>query len=506
MADTILIKGGRVYRHDGDTNQPGVADVLVDGDRIAAVGEDLDAHPGGEAAFGRVIDASGKLVLPGFVNAHYHSHDILLKGCFESLPLEMWVVQALPPSYPKRSLEEVRARTLLGAVECLRSGMTTVQDMLTLYPFDEAHVDCVLRAYEDVGIRCVFSLQVGDIPGIERVPFWKEEVPEAYHRYLGAAVEPGADDPLTRVRDQYARLRDFSPRITWALGPTSPEFCSPALLEGLAALSAEHDLPVLTHLYESRMMALAARMYLPEHGGSQVRYLQSVGLLGRRLGLAHSVWLLPGEIELLAEAGANVVLNPLSNLKTKSGVPPIRSYLDAGVPVALGCDNCSCGDSQNMFQAMKLFAGLAAVSDPEPGPPSAADTLAIATEGGARALGQDGEIGAIAPGMKADISIVDLTNPQFVPFNSAARQTVYAESGEGVDTVLVDGRVVMEGRRITTIDEAELRAAVEAVMPSLRRDLAQVVERTDAFAPDLLRAWRRSWSSDVGTNRYVGGT
>lgn len=499
MPETILIKGGRVYRHGEDTDQPAVSDVLIQGDRIAAVGQ----TPEPEAD--RVIDARDKLVLPGFVNAHYHSHDILLKGCFEALPLELWVVSALPPSYPKRSLEEVRARTLLGAVECLRSGMTTVQDMLTLFPYDEAHVDCVLQAYADVGIRCVFSMQVGDIAGIERVPFWKEEVPEEYHRYLGAAVEPSAtDDPLTRVREQYLRLADFSPRITWALGPTSPEFCSPRLLEGLAALSEEFDLPVLTHLYESRTMALAARMFLPEHDGSQVRYLDSVGLLGPRLGLAHSVWLLNPEIEMLADAGANVVINPMSNMKTKSGVPPIREYIAAGVPIGLGCDNCSCGDAQNMFQAMKMFAGMASVSDPEPGPPTAAETLRIATRGGARAVGHDGEIGAIEPGMKADIAILDLKNPQYVPLNSAARQTVYAESGESVDTVLVDGRIVMEGRRLTTIDEDELRGAVDAVMPTLRTDLAAVLERTGKMTPELLNAWRRAWAVDVGTNRYVG--
>ena len=501
MSDSILIKGGRVYRHGGDTNQPVVADILVQGDRIAAI----DAAGEGQTAADRVIDASGKLVLPGFVNAHYHSHDILLKGCFETLPLELWVVSALPPSYPKRSLEEVRARTLLGAIECLRSGMTTVQDMLTLFPYDEAHVDCVLQAYADVGIRCVFSMQVGDIAGIERVPFWKEEVPESFHRYLGAAVEPSAsDDPLVRVREQYLRLADFSPRITWALGPTSPEFCSPRLLEGLAALSDEYDLPVLTHLYESRTMALAARMFLQEHDGSQVRYLDSVGLLGPRLGLAHSVWLLESEIEMVADSGANVVINPLSNMKTKSGVPPIREYIAAGANIGLGCDNCSCGDSQNMFQAMKMFSGMAAVSDPEPGPPTAAETLEFATRGGARAVGHEGAIGAIEPGMKADIAILDLKNPQYVPLNSAARQTVFAESGESVDTVLVDGRVVMEGRRVVTVDEDELRDAVDAVMPTLRRDIGDVLERTGKMTPELLRAWRRAWEADVGMNRYVG--
>ncbi len=496
----LLIRGGHIYDHFGDTDQPPVGDVLVRGSRIAAVGGDL----GGTAAGAEIVEAGGKLVMPGFVNAHYHSHDVLLKGAFETIPLEHWLIHALPPSYPLRPTEEVRVRTLLGAAECLRSGMTTVQDMLTLFPFSPDHLEAVIAAYEEIGIRCVFSLQVGDLPGLERVPFWKEVVPEAFHRHLGASVEPTPDDPLVRVRDQYLAHRTASPRFHWALGPSSPELCSPGLLEGLAALSTEHRLPVITHIYESRAMALAGRRFMPEHGGSQVRYLQATGLLGRHVGLAHSVWMRDDEIALLAETGTNVILNPVGNLKTRSGVPPIRSYLDAGVPTAIGCDNCSCGDSQNMFQAMKAFAGLAAVCDPEPGPPTAADAIACATLGGARALGLEGEVGALRPGMKADITVVDLAAPQYVPLNSAARQTVFAESGEGVDTVVVDGRVVLAGRRLTGIDEAALYEEVDAVMPGLRAEMATVTARAARMREPLLEAWRRTWETDVGLNRFVG--
>src|SRR4029450_8096107 len=122
----------------------------------------------------QTIDATHKLLIPGFVNAHYHSHDVLLKGCFETIPLELWLLSALPPSYPKRSTAEIRARTLVGALECLRSGMTTVQDLATLYPFDEEHLEAVLKAYEDIGIRCVFAVQFADKGGAKAVPLWEE--------------------------------------------------------------------------------------------------------------------------------------------------------------------------------------------------------------------------------------------------------------------------------------------------------------------------------------------
>ena len=243
---------------------------------------------------------------------------------------------------------------------------------------------------------------------------------------------------------------------------------------------------------------------MPEHGGSQVRYLKAMGLLGPRLSLAHSVWMASDEIELMAEAGANAVLCPAGNLKTKSGIAPARGYIESGVNLGLGCDNCSCGDAQNMFQAMKLLCGLAAVFDPEPGPPSAADAMRIATVGGARAAGLDGKVGAIQVGMKADISILDLASLALVPLNSAARQLVFAEGGAGVETVIVAGQIVVEERRLMTIDEVALRQTVEDVMPGVRADLEIVTSRIDEISPFLLDAWRRSWREDISLERYAG--
>src|ERR1700716_2250458 len=136
------------------------------------------------------LDARGHLVLPGFVNAHYHSHDVLAKGTLEEVPLEAWRLYALPPQYPPRSVEEVRARTLLGGLECLRSGMTTIQDMLTLYPFEDRHLDAVMQAYDEVGIRVVFSLQYADRKGLETIPYWKDIFPKELHPLLSTAGEP----------------------------------------------------------------------------------------------------------------------------------------------------------------------------------------------------------------------------------------------------------------------------------------------------------------------------
>src|SRR6202030_1333386 len=172
-----------------------------------------------------------------------------------------------------------------------------------------------------------------------------------------------------------------------------------------------YDVPVYSHIYESRGMAIQARLTLPEHGGSLIKRLAAEGALDPRLNLAHSVWLAREEIELLAHSGTGVVLNPQGNLKMKCGIPPIRALQDAGIRIGLGCDNCSCSDAQNMFVAMKLFTLLAAVSDPIPGPPQAVAALRAATQGGAEGACLGDEVGRIAPGLKADLTLIDLRDP-----------------------------------------------------------------------------------------------
>ena len=506
MAETrILVEGALVYDHDGDCDRPAPLDILIEGARIARVEPGLRAALAAGPPPDRIVDARRRLAVPGFVNAHYHSHDVLLKGMFDPMPLQMWFVNALPPQYPIRSVEEVRARTLLGAAECLLAGITAVQDMLTLYPFDDALLDAVLEAYDEIGIRTVFSLQIGDKRAIDRIPYWRDLVPEEYHPYLGSPIGvAGSESPLDTVRRQIDRIGLERERFSWALGPTSAIMSSPELLAGIAELSEAHDLPVLTHMYESRPEVIASRTHLAAHGGSQIEYMRAAGLLGPRLALAHSIWFAGDEIDALAEAGARVVLNPASNMKSKSGMAPIQSYRKAGVEIALGCDNCACSDVQNMFQSMKLFCGLAAIGDTGLDTPDAPEAMRAATLGGAAAVGLAGEIGAIAPGMRADLCLYDLDRPTLLPLNSAARQMVYTETGAALDTVMVEGRIVVEGGRLVSIDAAALSDSVEAVIDGLRADQREVAARFETIRPWLLEAWEKSWETDIGMDRYVG--
>ena len=499
-AARYLIRGGRIYDHDGDIHQPAIADLLIRDGIIERIAPQIAADGGVE-----VVDAAGKLVAPGFVNAHYHSHDVMAKGLFEEMPFDIWMLHSNPASYGRRSHEEIRVRTLIGAAESLRNGITTIQDFLTVVPPDEAYVDTVLSAYEEAGIRVVFAIAARDRAALDIAPFIPNNLPDSIQKRL-AGQDRSARDELDFVSNQIRRLGKTPTKLqTWALAPSAPQRCSAELLEGIAALSREHGLPVLTHVYETRVQAAAAHMG-SDPSVSLFDVLAHAGLMNDRLGVVHGVWLSPRNIAQIAEAGARVVHNPISNLKLKSGVAPILDLYRAGIDIALGCDNYSCAETQNIFTAMRMLCLLAAVTDPDPGPINAGYALKAATLSGARAVGLGNKVGALKPNMAADLMILDLNEPAFVPFNSAARQIVFAESGRAVETVFVDGRPVVRGGKLVTLDEAKLAAEAAELAPAFRRDAADLAARNADLTAPLLDANRAAWRVPLGIERYIGRT
>lgn len=501
---TLVIVGARVLDPAAPEARPAAQDIFIADDRIVAV-EPAGAKPAPASA--KVIDARRMLAIPGLVSAHYHSHDTLLKGAFGPMHLEAWFLHAIPPNYPKRSREEIRARVLIGALECLKAGITTVQDMVTVYPFDREHIDAILQAYDDIGVRAVFAMQVGDAPAQHGVPFWKDVMPAELYAKTSANVKSTgrAKELLATVRGEYERHRGKHKRITWGLGPATPENCSDEFLMGLAELSAAEKLPVFTHVYESKANVVTARNHYGRDGGSLITHLDRVGLLNERLTIAHGVWLTQREIEQLAASGGHVALNPTCNLKSKSGVAPIAAYVRAGTKVALGTDNSSCSDVQNLFQGMKLFTLLAAAGSPHDPTPTERDAFRAATMGSADALRLQERIGRIAAGFAADVTLIALDDPSFVPLNDAVRQLVLTEPGRAVRTVIVDGRVVIEDGRCRTIDEAALYAEIERLMPALEGDLDAIRARNATLLPYIAEAHQRMLAVEVGLNRYVAG-
>src|SRR5271165_2259508 len=357
---------------------PELKDILIENGRIAAI---TSAHeePQPDA---RLLDGRGKLVIPGLVNAHYHSHDVLARGMFEDIPLEAWIALAILPSTRTLTRQEARLRTLLGAIDCLRNGITTVQDMLGCGPGSEEQVEAVIEAYNEVGIRCVLGLQVGNRAAIDCLPGIRDRLPAELAPALAAAPE------VRRILDFVAAplARPAGRRLSFAIAPGSPPRCTFALLAGLAELSVRHRLPIVTHVNESKLQVFLARELYARYGGSVLDYLHAAGALNERLCMAHGIWLSAAEIDRIALVGASVATCPTSNLKLKNGVAPLRTLKQAGVRLALGADNTSAGDAQSIFEAMKLVCNMSAGKSAAPSTFLAADALAMATAAGAHAI------------------------------------------------------------------------------------------------------------------------
>jgi 5-methylthioadenosine/S-adenosylhomocysteine deaminase len=496
MAGKKLVRGGQVYDHDGDVHKPKVADILVDNGEIVSVGSNLSA---GDA---EVVDASGKLIIPGLINAHYHSHDTLCRGLFEELSLEMWLLYTLPLG-ADRSQEEIRARTLVGALESIRCGITTVQDMLGLVPLDDEGTATVVKAYKDIGIRVVFAPMVWDVPPVAMVRN-KDDLPKDVQDMLGATGRP-VKDQIDYLDHQFNKHKAGG-TLHWAVAPFAPQRCTPKMLQGCCELAEKHNLGIYTHVYETRGQVLIAREQFKDHDSSLITYMENNGMLNPRLNIVHSVWISRKEMDRMAEADAGIVLNHLSNMKLKSGIAPVVDLRESGVRLGLGCDNCSGSDVQSIFQAMKLFCLFSAVSEPEPGPPLAHQVLRHATLGNARTAGLQGKLGALKPGHKADMVFIDLKDTAYLPYNSAARQLVYTEAGRGVESVMVDGRMVMNQRKITTIDEDGLRREVQDLMRHFIADYDEVVKTRARAMPYMLDAHRKVWAEDIGMHRFISRT
>jgi len=494
-----LLTGARVFRFDGNMDLPPVADVLIDHDRIVAIGE--REKMGDVARAAQETDLSGHLLLPGFVNAHYHSHDVLAKGCFESMPLEQWGLVAGPLGN-RRSLAEIRVRTLIGAVEALRAGITTVQDFCAFEPLDDVIVDTILDAYQEAGVRVIYSITARDSSQLATIPWAIELVPPELRPLVGEGAGDAASQ-LAFIERQIDRVGARNGMVIWALSPSAPQRCSPELLRGLSDLAARRKLPVYTHVYETRAQRLFATTAFEHHGGSLIDYMESVGLLGAHVTIAHAVWPDSSEMEKLARTGTGIVLNMLSNLRLKSGVAPILAYRRLGVPLALGCDNCSCSDAQSMFQVMKTYCLLAGVMDPGPQTPNAAEGLRLATLGGARTAGLAGALGAIEPGMCADLVALDLSDPAYRPLNSVVRQVVYSETGRSVRCVWVNGRQVVRDGKAALVDEDILLAELAAIMPEASKEIARLQDNSIKLQSIFAEIQRRAWAKPLRYDRYL---
>lgn len=468
----FLITGARVLDPEGELHRPVARDILVEGEVVAALGE--EARQRGKAA--TVFDARGLIVTPGFVNAHCHSHDTLLRGMFEQMTLEEWGSVAFPFNWPMRGTSEIAVRTRAHAVECLLNGITAIQDMVTIVDFKPDDAAAVAGAYSESGIKAIVAPQYSDLPGRAGVPFVEECFAPDQMSRLGDRCE---FKPITeKLHAIFAG--DTPPGVSWALGPVQPQICSDDFLKWTANYSAEIGMRLYMHLYETRGEAVLARRTLQEDAGSAVKRLVRLGVASSHLTIAHGVWISGAEIDELARHGVGLATNPVTNLKLMNGFAPIRRYHDAGVVTGLGCDNSSASDAQNIFQAMKTFALLWGMQSPSGDQTAATAAFRAATVGGAKLLGLEGRIGRIAPGYRADLAFIDATGPAWRPLNSAVRQLVYGETGRGMLHVMAAGRFVVTCGKCRSIDEVSLCRDIDQTRDTMEADLAGV--RRDAAA------------------------
>ncbi len=454
-------------------------DVFIDGTRIADIRPAGTSEPAGD-----VVDANGLLLTPGLVNGHTHSHENFAKGRYENLPLEVWMNFVRPPDAVPMTARQVYLRTMVGAIEALRSGTTTVVDDLNVSPIlVPEHVEAVFQAYEDAGIRALVAPGMFDQPFFKAVPFVEETFPPALLAELGAKPRSTPEEILSHVTQLLRERHPRSRRVAMAVSPSAPQRCSESFLLRLRRLADDHDLPIVIHVQETRLQVVTGQLF---YGCTMIEYLDRIGFLRPGVSLIHGVWLNPREIDILARTGATLQHNPTSNLSLGSGLCPVRELLAAGVNVSLGTDACGSSFTMSMLKAVNNTALIQKLRSPDHEQwVSAAEAWAAATVQGARALGLDDRIGRLSVGMTADIVGYSLRSPAFTPLNDALRQLVYAESGQNLALVVVDGEVVMEGGTFTRFDEPKILAETA----SAHEGLAAALDRADASVGEMRAAY-----------------
>jgi 5-methylthioadenosine/S-adenosylhomocysteine deaminase len=481
-----LVRGGHLF----DLDRPfEVGDLLIDDGAISRVGGTIDA------AGARVIEAAGMIVMPGLINAHTHSNQSIEKGLCDALPLDAWMVVA---SYGGAGAalgpKDLYTSTMVGALEMLTTGTTAVLDCPRSPQqwFDEG-MDQIMSAYVDVGMRANVAAQYSDLDFFDSLPMALigEERP---HARTGTVPEL-----LARVEPYLERWSGRHPRLRPMLGPSSLPRCSVELFKASLDLAARREVGLHTHLLSAKSQVPVAGA---RYGGSTVEFLREIGGLRSWTSFAHAIWLDEKEIGVLAASEAGVVHNPVSNLKLGAGVAPVPAMLRAGVPVALGTDGASSNDSQNMFETLKAAALVQRPIVPQDQWPTALDSLRMCWDGGARALGQ--KIGRLASGFRADLVLLRTGDLRLAPKQQIANQLVYAELGRSVDTVLVDGEVVVRGGIVTNVDADAIRTDAQRLIDGIWSSLPARDARFAEVSPTLERLEREVRSLALGFSRFCG--
>jgi 5-methylthioadenosine/S-adenosylhomocysteine deaminase len=483
-----MIQGATIITLDDRERVFDTGDLVIEEDRIVAVGSHLSPR---DLGVDNIRDGRGRLVIPGLVNAHLHSNDRFDKGRFDNLPLEVWGVLYSPP-LGKRDWtpEECYLRTALNCLEMVKTGTTTViDDVRHGAPGTRENIDAVFRAYRDSGMRALVGIGYSDLPFYKTIPYLEDLLPAGLKRELDAA--PCSPEQVIALWRSYAD--QWRGRVGFVICPSAPQRCTEEFLERIRLLSEESDLQVVIHVLETRIQKKAGALF---YGESVVAHMKTLNLLNSRTTLIHAVWVSDDDLRLIRDSGACIVHNPVANLKLGSGIAPLRRIIDAGIPVGLGTDNNNANDTANLFETMKMAALLHKVADPDYDRwPGARDVVRMATRGGA-ACGRVKDAGMLAPGMKADLVILDLNRMPFIPRNNLIHQLVFCEHGESVEMVVVDGKPVVEGGKVVTLDEEKLLRQAADQEEGIRDKIRRAVKRGTELEPYVRKAYRKCMECD----------
>ncbi len=411
--------------------------LMIDGNRIAAIGagnppQTLIAQSlGATLQYPHIVDASHKLAIPGLINAHTHLEQTFMRGYSAGRSLLDWLHGYIWKLQAAMSLDDIRLACTLGMVEALRGGATTILQHFKL-PYTHEHSDAVLQTAERLGVRLVLARG------------WADQ---------GVNAESPASilADLERLFSQWHN--GAGGRISIANGPLAPWRCSADTLQRTTGLARRHD--AVTHCHMNETQAEVAMTVAAQAGQRPVEWFASLGLLGKDFHAVHGVWLSERERELLAQHGTTVTHCPAANMILASGMAPVPGLLAQGVNVALATDGPASNDGQDMIEMMRLAAYLGRVStlDEQAMPPR--QVLDMATAGGARAL-QRSDIGRLEAGAKADLVLLDMNAAHIQPAGNLLSALVYNACGSDVDTVFVNGRILMADKQVKVVDEDAL--------------------------------------------------
>lgn len=402
---------------------PKVTTVYIENGVIAA----LDTAPAGFVP-NRTILGSGRILMPGLVNAHTHVYMTLFRNCADDLTFNDWLFGRILPLEDKLTPEDCYWGTLLGSMEMLSSGTTAFSTM-------DFFMDATAEAAKEAGLRAVLAR--GLVGG-----------------------EDNKEGGSKRLQEAFDALEKWhSDLISFTLAPHAPYTCDEGYQREVAAEAQRLGLRVHTHISESLSEIETIR---GQYGCTPPELMDRAGLLSSNTIAAHCVHLTESDITLLAQRGVTVATCPVSNLKLANGIAPIPALLKAGAPIALGTDGASSNNTLNMFRELGLLTLLHKGTTGNPQELPARDALKIATVNGAQALGLDG-VGEIKPGSKADLVIINPDCAAMQPLNDPIAALCYSASGAEVETVLVDGKILLDNRQYTTIDKDKVLFQVNRI-------------------------------------------